>query len=45
LAVLTLRRRGEQRSKAVDHALQAGYLVPEDAKELKQAAAEYHIGA
>ena len=32
-------------SKAADRALEAGYLVPEDAKELKRAAARYDIGA
>ena len=35
----------KQWSKAVDRALKAGYLVPEDAKELKQAAARSDIGA
>jgi hypothetical protein len=35
----------KQWSKAVDRALKAGYLVPEDAKELKQAAAQSDIGA
>jgi len=35
----------KQWSKAVDRASKAGYLVPEDAKELKQAAARSDIGA
>jgi hypothetical protein len=32
-------------NKAVERALKAGYLVPEDAKELKRAAAQSQIGA
>jgi len=34
----------KQWNKAVDRALKAGYLVPEDAKELKRAAAQSGVG-